>query len=86
MEVPMELLIDPCGTVRCVYDEVLDLSVLGSLSITRASQVEPDAEGRWWSDLSPVQGPKLGPFCRRSEALAAEAAWLSLHWPTSASP
>jgi hypothetical protein len=85
-EVPMELRIDPDGTVRFVYDEALDLSSLGSPSIRRASQVEPDAEGRWWSDLSPVQGPMLGPFARRSEALAAEATWLATHWPTSASP
>jgi hypothetical protein len=82
----MELRIDPCGTVRCVYDETLDLNVLGPLTITRASHVEPDAEGRWWSDLSPVRGPRLGPFNRRSEALAAEAAWLAAHWPTGASP
>jgi hypothetical protein len=82
----MELRIDPYGTIRCVYDEALDLSVLGSLTISRASQVEPDAEGRWWSDLSPVQGPKLGPFSRRSEALAAEAAWLAVYWLCSASP
>jgi hypothetical protein len=82
----MDLQIDPCGTVPCVYAEILDLSTLGILTITRASHVEPDVQGQWWSDLSPVQGPKLGPFDRRSEALAAEAAWLAAHWPTSASP
>jgi hypothetical protein len=65
----MDLRIDPGGTVRCVYDEVFDLSVLGAVTITRASLVEPDADGQWWSDLSPVQGPRLGPFGRRSEAL-----------------
>ncbi len=81
----MDLRIDPHGIIRCVYDEALDLSVLGSLTITRASHVEPDGDGLWWSDLSPVQGPRLGPFGRRSEALAAEAAWLAAHWPTSAS-
>jgi hypothetical protein len=81
----MDLRIDPGGTVRCVYAEALDLSVLGSLTITRASHIEPDGEGQWWSDLAPVQGPRLGPFVRRSEALTAEAAWLKAHWPTSAS-
>jgi hypothetical protein len=81
----MDLRIDPCGTIRCLYDEALDLSVLGSLTITRASNVEPDEEGRWWSDLAPVQGPCLRPFSRRSEALAAEAAWLAVHWLFSAS-
>jgi hypothetical protein len=82
----MDLQIDRSGTVRCVYAEALDLSVLGVVTITRASSVEPDGQGHWWSDLSPVNGPMLGPFGRRSEALAAEAAWLAAHWPTSASP
>jgi hypothetical protein len=85
MEGTMDLRIDPAGTVRFVYAEALDLSGLGALTITRASQVEPDADGQWWSDLAPVQGPRLGPFGRRSEALAAEGAWLAAHWPTSAS-
>ena len=81
----MDLRIDSEGIVRCVYAEALDLSVLGSLIITRASHIEPDAQGQWWSDLSPVEGPRLGPYGRRSEALAAEVAWLAAHWPTSAS-
>ena len=38
----------------------------------RASHVEPDADGRWWADLSPVAGPRLGPFEVRSAALDAE--------------
>ena len=32
--------------------------------IRRASHVEPDEAGRWWADLSPVGGPRLGPFAR----------------------
>jgi hypothetical protein len=65
--------------VRCLYGEVIDLTVLGPVFIHRASQVEPDAEGRWWADLAPVDGPSLGPFARRSEALAAERQWLETH-------
>ena len=42
----------------------------------RASQVEPDQQGRWWADMGPVNGPRLGPYDLRSEALVAEAAWL----------
>ncbi len=30
----------------------------------------------WWADLLPVNGPVLGPFSTRSEALEAELRWL----------
>jgi hypothetical protein len=76
----MNLVIDPFGTVHCVYGEALDLSVLGSPVIRRASHVEPDAAGEWWADLAPVGGPVLGPFGRRSQALVAENGWLDQHW------
>jgi hypothetical protein len=48
--------------------------------ILRASYVEPNATGRWAADLDPVGGPVLGPFDHRSEALAAEQAWLAAYW------
>ncbi len=76
----MHLHIDPGGTVRCVYAEAIDLSSLGTPSIRRASHVEPDEQGSWWADLSPVGGPTLGPFPARTSALAAEQAWLEAHW------
>jgi hypothetical protein len=44
--------------------------------ISRASHCEPDTSGRWLADLSFVNGPVLGPFSRRADALAAEVAWL----------
>ncbi len=72
----MELVVDAGGGVRCVYGEELDLREIGRLSITRASHVEPDAEGCWWADMGPVGGPMLGPFTSRSEALRAERGWL----------
>jgi hypothetical protein len=77
----MTLAIEPGGRVRCVYDDALDLGALGRVVITRASHVEPDPDGRWTADLSPVGGPVLGPFGRRSEALAAERTWLDRNWP-----
>jgi hypothetical protein len=80
----MELLVDPAGDVRCVYGEELDLRQLGQVSIRRASTVEPDEGGRWWADLSPVNGPRLGPFGRRSDALEAEVRWLNEHWLSAA--
>ena len=79
----MQLVIQPDGSVRCVYGETLDLQALGNLNIARGSHVEPDANGQWFADLSPVSGPRLGPFSKRSDALAAETAWLEYHWLNS---
>ena len=75
----MTVLIDPRGTARALYTEVLDLTALGACSIQRASVVEPDGLGQWWADLALSGGPVLGPFRRRSEALAAEVGWLERH-------
>ncbi|MES2789243.1 MAG: hypothetical protein V4719_06445 [Planctomycetota bacterium] len=80
----MELLIERSGGVRCVYGEDIDLRQLGRLSIQRGSHVEPTADGQWTADLSPVNGPQLGPFSTRTEALSAEVAWLQEHWLESA--
>jgi hypothetical protein len=76
MTTEMELVVDAVGDVRCIYDEALDLREIGKLQITRASHVEPDAEGYWWVDMGPVGGPVLGPFKNRTEALEAERRWL----------
>ena len=78
----MDLVVDPSGRVRCVYDEGLDLAALVRPMITRASRVEPGPDGAWTADLAPVGGPALGPLPHRSEALAAELAWLDTHWLT----
>jgi hypothetical protein len=78
----MDLVVTRAGVVRAVYGEAIDLTALGNPAIVRASHVEPDRQGRWHADLGPVGGPVLGPFGRRSEALAAEAAWLEEHWLT----
>jgi len=73
----MELVVGVDGVARCIYDEALDLREIGRLTITRASHVEPDAEGYWWADMGPVDGPVLGPFRSRTEALRAERGWLT---------
>jgi len=75
----MDLVIKPDGHARAIYSEEIDLAALGTLAICRASRVEP-RYGRWHADLRPVFGPVLGPFALRSEALAAEVAWLEQHW------
>jgi hypothetical protein len=76
MSSEMELVVDADGDVRCVYGEELDLREIGKLQITRASHVEPDLDGYWWADMGPVDGPVLGPFRNRTEALQAEREWL----------
>jgi len=76
----MHLVIHADGSASCLYDEAIDLAALGSLTIERGSHVEPDEQGRWFADLTPVSGPMLGPFERRSEALDAERAWLEAYW------
>ena len=78
----MQLRIDPGGVVLCLYSETIDLHVLGKLAICRASHVEPDEAGRWWADLSPVDGPKLGPF-ELPRSPATERRWLEENWLTS---
>jgi len=72
----MQLIVQPDGVIRCLYDELIDLSELGQLQIRRASFVEPDAAGLWHVDLSPVGGPALGPFSCRSVDINAEREWL----------
>jgi hypothetical protein len=72
----MTIHVAPDGTVTTIYSEAIDLSSLGALHIRRASHVEPTADGQWTADMGPVGGPVLGPFVKRSEALAAEVAWL----------
>ena len=76
----MQLLVRPDGQVRCIYDELIDVTALGPVTIQRASYVEPDQRGLWWADLGTVKGPRLGPFASRSQALAAETCWLSECW------
>lgn len=76
----MQLVVTADGTARFVYAETVDLRSLGLTVIRRGSYVEPDDMGCWLVDLAPVDGPKLGPFPKRSDALTAEVAWLQEHW------
>lgn len=68
------------GTIKFIYDDDVfeTLKVLGPSSIRRASHVEPipNTNGLWYSDMSPVDGPELGPFLSRDEALKAEREWI----------
>jgi hypothetical protein len=76
----MEWVVDPQGQIVGLYTEALDLSCLGKLAIRRASFVEPDGASQWWADLAPLEGPRLGPFAQRSQALQAEQDWINSVW------
>ena len=76
----MEMLISPVGNARLIYSEEIELASLGAVSIQRGSHVEPIAGGRWEVDLSPVNGPKLGPFITRTQAIHEEVTWLTRNW------
>jgi hypothetical protein len=76
----MQLVVSISGSVRCLYGEAIDLRSLGQLNVRRGSHVEPLASGQWCADLGPVGGPILVGFATRSQALAAEEAWLLTHW------
>ena len=76
----MHMIVSADGSIHCIYGESISLPSLGKLTITRASHVEPTGQGLWCADLSPVDGPLLGPFSQRSQALAAERQWLEAKW------
>lgn len=78
--VPMQLIVFVTGDMRCLYGEEIPLAALGKPSILRASYVEPDEDGKWFADLSPVGGPRVGPYDHRSLALEVEREWLQKEW------
>jgi len=75
----MILEFDTDGSAKMIYTEELDLNELGQLNISRASHVEPTADGKWTADMKPVGGPVLGPYDTRKEALEEEVKWLELN-------
>lgn len=71
----MKLFVGRDGTVRLLYQEKLNTGILGPLKdLHRVSRVEPDREGKWWSHFQ--NGVSLGPYGKRSEALAGEREYL----------
>jgi hypothetical protein len=75
----MIISIDRNGGVRAIYSDGFNWQALGKALIQRASHVEPDHLGLWYADLTLSDGPTLGPFARRIDAIAAEVAWLEKH-------
>ena len=78
----MELIVDSSGLTRCVYSDAIPLQGFGQARIERASNVEPNEQGEWIADLSqsPISGPTLGPFQKRTDAIEAEVQWLRDNW------
>lgn len=75
----MNVIIDQQGNLRTIYNEALDLSACGEVTITRASNVEWSPGIGWHAYMGEpfnMDGPVLGPFAKRSEALAAEVAFI----------
>jgi hypothetical protein len=72
--------IRPDGSLAFIYaDELRGLLDTGDAQVRRASHVEPTEGGDWTADMGPMDGPVLGPFRTRAEALAAETEWLHAH-------
>jgi hypothetical protein len=67
------------GHITFVYsDELADLMDEGTTAVCRVSHVEFDNDRQGWTaDMSPVDGPVLGPFTTRAEGLVAEREWLT---------
>jgi len=83
MSSQFKLKIAPDGSLTAIYsDELSDLLHEGEATVQRVSHVEPvnqNGSTAWRADLSPVEGPVLGPFPLRAQALAAEVRWLEEH-------
>jgi hypothetical protein len=71
----------PDGTIKFVYnDDLRGLMTEGKATTKRVSHVEPDDDGKWVADMSPIRpNVMLGPFETRWEALDAERKWLEEH-------
>ena len=74
----MQVIIKPTGVFVGIYNDTFDYGELGKPCIRRASHIEPTDDGCWTADLSPVDGPQLGPFDKRNEAIEAELEYLNL--------
>ena len=72
----MILSIDSKGDIRGIYTDDYPWRELGKPLVQRPSHVEPDDLGLWYADLTLSNGPKIGPFARRADAIAAEVRWL----------
>lgn len=79
MSQPTEYLIsaDDEGNLVFIFnDELAFLLDLGPATTQRVSEVEPTEANLWTADMGRIQGPVLGPFALRGQALEAEIEYL----------
>lgn len=69
------LRVEPTGDICCLYNELLDLLDLGTVTIRRASLVEWDERLRAWTVTLPDGTFLAGPFISRSQAVNFEIAY-----------
>lgn len=76
--------IRPGGTIEMIHDDKMaGLMGAGDATIRRASHVEPGDPDKgqdplmWYADMAPCNGPVLGPFLSRQEALDHEVEWIN---------
>ena len=74
------------GDLNFIYtDRLRRLMHEGDATTKRASHVEPGDPSngqnplQWYADLTPSNGPVLGGFETRQEALGAEVEWLNIN-------
>lgn len=73
----MKIRITDGGRLAFIYnDKLAALLTLGAATVRRVSHVEPAPGGGWTADMSPINGPVLGPFNLRQTALDAEVEYL----------
>jgi hypothetical protein len=78
MKSEVQVIVGNDGSIRFIYDDdLLGLAACGKMKVSRASHVEPNSDGKWEADMSPVGGPVLGPYKTRNEALEEEVKWLT---------
>lgn len=73
------IIVSSSGDLKYIYsDELRPLHSLGEVEIKRASSVEPQPDGTWGFDMTPMGRPdvKVAGFTKRADALSAEVKWI----------
>lgn len=75
---PLTLKIAPNGEILGLHDDALVAAIPGVVTITRATLIEPLADGRWgvWDARVGLQGDPLFVASSRGECLAWEVDWV----------